>query len=100
MMPKRYEQLPREKRTYDRCEDKVEDNLHFLLECPLNDEIRHNFLQNVDKTATKDFQSWSDTDKIKYLFETRDESIINCFGQFVFDSFEKHRKDLESGVGV
>ena len=34
----------------------------------------------------------SDKDKIKYLFETTDKSIINCFGKFVFDSFEKHRK--------
>ena len=97
---KRYEQLPREKRTCDTCKDKVEDELHFLLECPLNEEIRHNFLQKIDKIVTEDFRSWSDTDRIKYLFETTDKPIINCFGKFVFDSFEKHRKHLGSGVGV
>ena len=97
---KRYEQLPREKRTCDTCKNKVEDELHFLLECPLNEEIRHNFLQKIDKTTTEDFQSWSDKDKIKYLFETTDKSIINCFGKFVFDPFEKHRKHLGSGIEV
>ena len=40
---KRHEQLPWEKRTCDTCEDKVEDEHHFLLECPLNEEIRNNF---------------------------------------------------------
>ena len=78
----------------------MEDELHFLLECPLNEEIRHNFLQEIDKIVTEDFRSWSDTDRIKYLFETTDKPIINCFGKFVFDSFEKHRKHLGSGVGV
>ena len=91
-MLKRYEQLPREKRTCDTCKDKVEDELHFLLKCPLNGEIRHNFLQKIDKITTGDFQSWSDTDKIKYLFEITDKYIINCFGKSVFNSFEKHRK--------
>ena len=98
MMMIRYEQLPREKRTCDTCKNKVEDELHFLLECPLNEEISHNFLQKIDKITTEDFQSWSDKDKIKYLFETKDKSIINCFGKFAFDSFEKHRKHLESGL--
>ena len=78
----------------------MEDELHFLLEYPLNEEICHNFLQKIDKITTEDFQSWSDKDKIKYLFETTDKSIINCFGKFVFGSFEKHRKHLESGIGV
>ena len=41
---------------------------------------------------TEDIQLWSDTDKIKYLFSTTDKSVINFFGKFVFDSFEKHRK--------
>ena len=75
---KRYKQLPREKRTCNTCKNKVEDELHFLLECPLNEEIRHNFLQKIDKITTEDFQFSSDTDKIKYLFETTDKSIINC----------------------
>ena len=57
-----YEQLPREKRTSDTSKDKVEDELHFLFECPLNEEILHNFLQKNDKITTEDFQSWSDTD--------------------------------------
>ena len=59
-----------------------------------------NVLQKIDKITTEEFQSWSDTDKIKYLFEATDKYIINCLGKFVFDSFEKHRKHLGSGIGV
>ena len=58
------------------------------------------FLQKIDKIRTEDFQSWNDKDKIKYPFETADKSIINCFGKFVSDSFEKPRKHLGSGIGV
>ena len=92
--------FPGKKRTCDTCKSKVEDELHFLLECPLNEEIRHNFLQKTDKITTEDFQSWSGKDKIKYLFETTDKSIINSFGKFVFDSFEKHRKHTELGIEI
>ena len=50
---KRYEQLPREKRTCDTCKNKVEDELHFLLECPLNEEICHNFFKKLIKLQQK-----------------------------------------------
>ena len=33
--------------------NKVEDELHFLLECPLNEEIRHNFFQKLIKLQQK-----------------------------------------------
>ena len=71
---------------------KVEDEHHFLLECSLNEEIRKNFFQKLYTIMTEDIQLWSDTDKIKYLFSTTDKSVINCLGNFAFDSFEKHRK--------
>ena len=66
--------------------------IHFLLECSLNEEIRNNFFKKLYKIMTEDVQLWSDTAKIKYLFSTTDKSVINCFGKFVFDSFEKHTK--------
>ena len=90
---KRLEQLPGEKGTCDTRIDKVEDEHHFLLECSLNEESRNNFFQTLYKIMTEVIQLWSDTDKIKkYLFSTTDKSVVNCFGKFVFDSFEKHRK--------
>ena len=58
----------------------------------LNEEIFNNFFQKLYKIMTEDIQLLSDTDKIKYLFSTTDKSVINCFGKFVFDSFEKYRK--------
>ena len=89
---KRHEQLPREKRVCDTCTDKVEDEHHFLLERPLNEEIHNNLFQKLYKIMTENIQLWSNTDKIKYLFSTTDKSVINCFAKFVFDSFEKHKK--------
>ena len=44
---------------------------------------------------TEDIQLWSDTDKIKYLFNTTDKSVINCFGNLVLISLKTlntHRK--------
>ena len=51
---KRYEQLPRENKTCDTCKGKVEDEHHFPLECPLHEEIRSNFFQNLFKMMTED----------------------------------------------
>ena len=84
------EQLPREKRTCDTVKDKVEDEHHFLLECPLNEEIRNNLFQKLTKIMTEDIQLWSNTYKITYLFSTTDKSVINCFAKFVFDFWGKN----------
>ena len=89
MLPKDMNNFSRKKKTCDTCKNKVEDKLHFFLECPLNEEIRHDFSQKIDKITTEDFQSWSDTDKLKYLFETTDKSIISCFGKIRFRFFRK-----------
>ena len=35
---------------------------------------------------------WSDTDQIKYISNTTDQSLTICFGKIAFDSVEKHRK--------
>ena len=43
-------------------------------------EKKEHVIDKIDKIRTEDFQSWSDTDKIKYLFETTDKSIMSCFG--------------------
>ena len=52
---KRYEQLPGEKRTCDtNVKIKWRTSFISLLECPLNEEIRHNFLQKIDKITTED----------------------------------------------
>ena len=88
---KRHEQLHREKITCDTRTDKVEDEHYFLLECPLNEEIRNNLFQTIYKIMIEGIQLWSDTDKIKYPFSTTDKSVLNCFGKFVFDSFEIHK---------
>ena len=91
----RHEQMPREKRTCDTCKDKVEDEHHFLLECSLNEGIHNNFFQKLYKIMTEDIQLWSDTDKINYLFSTTDESVINCFVKFVFDSLKKNTENTQ-----
>ena len=71
----------------------MEDEHHFLLEFLLNEKIRDNFFQKLYEIMTEDIQLWSDTGKIKYLFNTTDKSVINCFGKSAFDSFAKHIKD-------
>ena len=86
------EPLPREKRACDICEEKVEDEYHFLFECQVNKQLRDKFLNEMNTLIGDNFRTMNLFDKIKLLFETTDKYISNMFGKYVYTSFEKHRR--------
>ena len=43
-----------EKNVFDTCKDKVEDEHHFLSECPLKEDISDNFFQKLYNIMTRD----------------------------------------------
>ena len=82
----------RKKRTCDICNEKVEDEYHFLFECQVNKQLRDKFLNEMNTLNGYNFKTMNHFDKTKLLFETTDKYILNMFGKYVYTSFEKHRK--------
>ena len=67
----------------------MEDEQHFILKCKLNENLRQGLLS---KLQTKHIQSWNETEKLNYFFETASEPDLEKFAKFVSNSFEKHGK--------
>ena len=69
--------LPREQRLCPFCRDignkQVEDEMHFLCECPADEIFREQFLQIINKKTV--ISSLSSHDKI---FKFLDPDISNC----------------------
>ena len=85
-MPK----IPKDRRLCPLCDQsKVEDENHFIFECPTYEILRRKLIANSN-TKIKSFMNNSD---LKRLMESEDQSIHVLIGTFIHDLF-KHRNNL------
>ena len=70
---------------YCKC---VEDEIHFLLNCPIYSDDREKLLQIVE-IKNKDFDSLDNSAKFRLILENNDPHILKNLGKFVYNSFEK-----------
>ena len=86
----RFKKIPLDERVYTRCENKVEDELHFLTECELFDIVREKILNDV-----KEIDPNLKTDDRKLLFisllTTTNCLILNKLSAFINACFEIRR---------
>lgn len=61
--------LPVEQRTCFLCTDGIENEIHFLIECPFYDDIRRKLFQKAQKSNT-DFNSLNSSDKLVFLMNS------------------------------
>ena len=81
--------LQRDERICKNCDTgKVEDEFHFLLECPNYSQERHAFFNNI-KTKIHLFTSMSDKEKFEWLFIQEDLSVLENFALFIDNCFLK-----------
>ena len=81
--------LQRDERICKNCDTgKVEDEFHFLLECPNYSHERHAFFNNI-KTKIHLFTSMSDKEKFEWLFIQEDLSVLENFALFIDNCFLK-----------
>ena len=81
--------LQRDERICKNCDTgKVEDEFHFLLECPNYIHERHAFFNNI-KTKIHLFTSMSDKEKFEWLFIQEDLSVMENFALFIDNCFLK-----------
>ena len=75
--------LDRSKRTCDLCNCQVVENeVHFILQCPVYSEIRKLYFQQVSKTC-QNFSNLSAWEKFLWLFNNEDISVLKSLGNYI-----------------
>ena len=79
------------------CQDKIENEVHIVAECPVYDDIRNRYL-------TLDKQSNNIQEQINNMLKTNEETILVKLGKFLFLAWkariERLKQDNESERGT
>ena len=79
----RYKNLETEERLWKLCiTQKIEDEYHFLIDCPIYNNSRKICYQKISELCSN-FNNILDKSKFYYLFINEDLSIINIFGNCI-----------------
>ena len=78
-------------RTCPFCPHAVDDELHLLLYCTKNREIRNDFLELVNDIIP-DIDTMHHIDKFVTIMSSTDHSILKSLGKFIFESFEIRKR--------
>ena len=79
----RYKNLETEERLCKLCITlKIEDEYHFLIDCPIYNNSRKICYQKISELCSN-FNNMLDKSKFYYLFTNEDLSIINIFGNCI-----------------
>ena len=90
----RYKGIDAEKRLCKFCNrNEVEDEVHFLLKCPLFDKERKQFLNKI-YTKNKNVQHLSENNLFNWLMICEDSAVFNELAEFVFKCTEIRQKAL------
>ena len=89
----RYSETPREMRICSLCKTGVEDEAHFLIQCPAYDNIRHH-MSEYNSILTSETDSIAD--RATKLMTSRD---LKPVAKFIYEAFE-HRKNMIESLFV
>ena len=70
--------------------NKTEDELHFIIECPLYAEIRDIFSNKILHHC-KNFNNLQNSLKFNWIFMQEDLDLLREFGNYVFQSLQLRR---------
>ena len=85
---KTYINTPREERTCSSCTNKIEDEYHFLFECPKNLDLREKFFENIKRNDCC-FDDLDDKNRTILLFTNIDESVLCELAKFLYYPFKR-----------
>ena len=74
------------------CQNTVEDEVHFLLECPAYEDNRKH-LQRSNTNLNRNFVHWPNGFKFNFIMQNKDPSLQLALAKFIKKSLEK-RQDL------
>lgn len=81
--------LEKHLRTCKMCEDDIEDETHFIFECPkLNTNTRTSFLKQLDEKY-QNLKNLDNYNKLIFLLINESSFICRLFSKYIFDMSEK-----------
>ena len=83
--------LPVEQRTCFHCIDTIEDELHFLIDCPFYDDIRRNLFRKA-QLCNRDFILYDSTAKMIFLLNNINMQPI--LASTLFDMFQRRKRTI------
>ena len=81
----RYRNVPRDERICQKCsENEIEDEVHFLIKCSENKVAREQLFLQISQKCKK-FTSLSNENKLFWMLNCEDQSILTSVGKFIYD---------------
>ena len=82
---------PWNKRTCFHCIETIEDELHFLIDCPFYDDIRRNLFRKA-QLCKRDFILYDSTAKMIFLLNNINMQPI--LASTLFDMFQRRKRTI------
>lgn len=95
--PGRYKNIKADKRICKLCKNDVEDEIHFLLKCPVLDNIRETTLVTIFKLYPK-IETLSDKDKFIWLMSAEDSNMLHLLQQLLSSLSEERTNKLKNST--
>ena len=84
----RYEKIPKDQRFCPTCENKVEDEIHFLIECKAYDSMRKNLLHYALQ-CNPILLNYNTLDKFRYLMTYH--TLQDAVAKFAHNTMEQRK---------
>ena len=81
----RHKNIERHERKCYFCKEKIEDEIHFLVNCPMYTAQRK-ILEMVCNKVCIHFEGYSEEQKFIFLMSNEDEKVIKALGKYIFES--------------
>lgn len=78
----RYLGLPVEERLCDLCKKNIEDEIHFMFNCPCLEILTRPFIKKINNIC-KHFELLSPKDRLIWLFSAEDKTVILILYDFI-----------------
>ena len=78
------------------CSDKIENEMHFVTECPLYENERSVLFQSCRENSMNFDLLTTSEQKFCFIMTNECESVIRNLGKFIFESFKLRESDIRS----
>ena len=76
------------------CKNGIEDEIHFLLQCPKYTSERIKFLSSLEKNAPS-IKKLNDTSMFIWIMSSEDPEVISCLCNYICLLYEKRQHFLD-----
>ena len=85
----RHHGLPRHDRLCRLCKDEVENEIHFMLQCPVYETLRQNYL-------LRKYYIFPNVNTFNILMSSHSETLIHNVATYLYYAFKLRQRLLES----